>query len=107
MTDNRKAIYNKDHDKRVISTENGTWTPQRRVSHTPGCNRGYRWIQVDKEHGYREHEKTTTDKHASFAHSDPWQNVACACARKLDAIMIAFGPKVADEYVSKQFNRVV
>jgi hypothetical protein len=90
--ENRRAIYNKDHDKRVISTENGTWTPQRRVSHTPGCKRGYRWIQVDKDYGYREMD-------TAAPHFDPWQDIHAPVDDKEHALISAFGPAYINQIV--------
>jgi hypothetical protein len=84
MTDNRKPIYSKDHeDKRVISIPNGLWTPQRRVSHTPGHD-----AYTDR----------TGLKPVFHPHFDPWQDIHMPCDR-LHAMSTAFGPKAASQIV--------
>ena len=74
-------------DNRVISAPNGMWWPQKRVSHTPGCKRGYRWV-TDGAAGYY-----VKDKDAP--HCDPWVSMSTAQCTREQAILIAFGPKVA------------
>lgn len=79
--DNRKPIYNSEYaDKRVISTPNGLWTPQRRVSHEPGHS------------AYTDHNKVF------HPHFDPWQDIHMPCDR-LHAMSTAFGPRVASQIV--------
>lgn len=105
---NRKPIYNKDHEgMRVISVPNNLWVAQKRVSHTAGCNRGWR---RDKDNmllgvdGYDAMKMLKLSRHArhramqEFPHRDPWQSVGGHVDRSA-AIMMAFGPKTASQIV--------
>lgn len=112
---NRKAITNSSYpDKRVISAPNGMWVPQRRVTHTGGCNRGYYRAKVEgfeagvvtRVEGLTTNLPTSKRKRRrmlqAYRHIDPWQDVTKPTFDRTQAIMIAFGPKVASEVLSRQ-----
>ena len=84
---NRKPIYaDAKPDARVISAPGGYWFPQKRVSHTPGCKKGWRWATEGA--GYYVQDKDAP-------HCDRWANISEANLTRTQAIMLAFGPKVA------------
>lgn len=98
---NRTAIYNNEvPSARVISAPNGLWLPQKRVSHTRGCSRGYYMeddvlMKHDKFPNLTGKSKRTRRRLLKgFPHSDPWRDIH-APSDRTTAIMTAFGPRVA------------
>ena len=108
---NRTAIYNNEvQSARVISAPNGLWTPQKRVTHTGGCSRGYYRAEVE---GFEAGVVTRYDNYPKvmglskrkrrralrdFPHSDPWRDIH-APSDRTTAIMTAFGPKYQGKIV--------